>query len=292
MSAPPDAATAPVAAGRRLALAEAARRPRLLAGGLVLATVVLVSVLAPVVAPFDPNAGDPAIRLSPPGTGGHLLGTDDQGRDVLSRIMWGGRSSLSVAVAGVAVATALGTAAGLVAGFRRGVLSALLMRFVDALLAFPVIFFALALAQVISPGHRVVIATVVFAAVPYIARIVFAEAKLESRKDYAVGARLLGSGTRTTLLREVLPNVAPTVVVYSTTLVGLMIVFSSSLSALGLGVQPPAADWGRMVSEGARVIVSGSPHVALVPGLVILVVGLAFNWVGDGLRDVIDPRTV
>ncbi|GGM84330.1 ABC transporter permease [Thermopolyspora flexuosa] len=265
----------------------------------IIAAVALVSLLAPVVAPYDPDLADGSIKYLGPGEQGHLLGTDEQGRDILSRLIWGGRTSLIVAFLASAAATVIGSLLALVAGLsddRVAGLSddrvaGLIMRTVDIMFAFPVIMIALVFAVLLGPGTPVVVLSIVFSAVPYVARVIFAEVKLQRGREYVEAAESLGSGFLAIVFREVLPNVAGQIVVYGTGLVGGMIVFSSSLSALGIGVQPPTADWGRMISEGAKVIITGNVYPALLPGLVVLVVALAFNWLGDGLRDVFDPHT-
>ncbi|GAA2898596.1 ABC transporter permease [Streptosporangium fragile] len=251
---------------------------------------VLLGAFAPVVAPYDPDLADGGIKYLGIGEQGHLLGTDEQGRDILSRLIWGGRTSLIIAALASLTATVLGSVLALVAGFSNDKVAGLIMRTIDIMFAFPVIIIALVLAVIFSPGTPVVVLSIVFAAIPYVTRVVFAEVKLQRGREYVEAAESLGAGFLSILLREVLPNVIGQIVVYGTGLVGGMIVFSSSLSALGIGVQPPTADWGRMISEGAKVIISGSVHVALLPGLVVLLVALAFNWLGDGLRDVFDPH--
>lgn len=274
---------------RRSALARFARDRQAVLGFAVIAVVVAVSVLAPWLAPHDPNAADAESVLAPAGSAGHLLGTDEQGRDVLSRLVYGGRTALVVSVASVTVALVAGTAVGLFAAFAGRRASGALMRLVDLMFAFPVILVALSLAAVVRPGAWVLAGTVVFGAVPYVARIVFAEARVEREKDYVEAARSLGASEAALVCTEVLPNLASSVVIYGTSLVGVNIVFTASLSALGLGVQPPDADWGRMISEGAKVLVTGSPGVATFPAAAVLLVSLAFNWLGDGLRDVLNP---
>lgn len=274
---------------RRSATARFVRNREAMLGALVLGAIVLVSLLAPLISPYDPNAGNAETVLLPTGSSGHLLGTDEQGRDVLSRLLHGGRSALVVSVVSVAVAVTIGTVLGLLGAFAGRRFSGALMRIIDLMFAFPVILVALSLAAMVQPGPWVLVGTVVFGAVPYVTRIVYAEAKVERDKDYVEAARSLGASEYEVLRREVLPNLASSVVIYGTSLVGVNIVFTASLSALGLGVQPPEADWGRMISEGAKVLVTGSPGVATFPALAILLVSLAFNWLGDGLRDVLDP---
>lgn len=258
-------------------------------GFIVLA--LLVSALAPWIAPYDPNAADPTLRLLPPGTPGHLLGLDTQGRDILSRVLWGGRASLLASIVPVLGAVSIGTALGLVAGYSQSRWSALIMRAIDILFAFPMVLLAIGLATALGPGLWTVGLTIVFSATPYLTRVVYAGVRAERDKEYVEAARALGAPWWVIMKTEILPNVATSVVVYGTTLVGGMIVFLSGLSFLGLGPQPPTADWGRMVSEGAKELVLGAPHVATIPALAIVSVALAFNWLGNGLRDVLDTRS-
>lgn len=257
----------------------------------VIVLALLLSALAPWIAPYDPNVADPALRLAPPGTPGHLLGLDGQGRDLLSRLLWGGRESLLSTIAPVAVAVLISLALGLFAGYTRGRAAALVMRVVDILFAFPMVLLAIGLATALGPGFWTIALTIVFTATPYLTRVVYAGVRAERDKEYVEAARVLGAPTRTVLLCEILPNVATPAIVYGTTLVGSMIVFLAGLSFLGLGTQPPTADWGRMVSEGAQVLVLDAAHVATVPALAIVAVALAFNWLGNGLRDILDPQT-
>ncbi|MFW0785678.1 ABC transporter permease [Gordonia sp. CPCC 206044] len=256
----------------------------------VLTLVIVVSALAPWLAPFDPTVGDPASRYLQPGSDGHLLGTDEQGRDILSRLIWGGRATIVPTAIATSVAVLIGSAIGLLAGWSRSWVSSGVMRIIDILFAFPVVIVAFALAEVIGMGVWVVASAVVFAAVPYVTRIVYAETRRQRELEYVEASIGLGASSWTILRSEILPNVGATIIVYWTSLIGILIVLASSLSALGIGVQPPTPDWGRMVAEGAKVLISGSPFVAIVPGVAILIVGLAFNWLGDGLRDVLDPR--
>lgn len=264
---------------------------KLVFGSLVfILLVIAVSLLAPWLAPYDPNAADPTIRLAPIGTANHWLGVDAQGRDILSRVIWGGRSSLLTSILPVTAAVVLSLALGLLAGYKGGRLADFIMRVIDVAFAFPMILLAIGLAMAFGPGLWTVALTVIFSATPYLTRVVYAEVRAERDKEYVEAAQALGASHWEILVRELLPNVATSVIVYGTTLIGGMIVFSSGLSFLGLGAQPPTADWGRMVSEGAKVLILGSAQVATVPALVIVAVAIAFNWLGDGLRDVLDPR--
>ncbi|WP_024805322.1 ABC transporter permease [Nocardia sp. BMG51109] len=275
---------APRRAGRRRYSAQ------LLAGAVLIGSAVVVSLLAPVLAPYDPLATDPGAKFLSPGSAGHPLGTDELGRDLLSRLLWGGRTSLLLSAAAVATATVLGSIAALFAGFSGPRVSGVVMRIVDMVFAFPVILVAVALAAVLSPGPAVVVVAIVFAVVPYVTRVVFTEVKQHTGREYVEAAVALGATRATLMVREVLPNVAGAIVVYATGLVATMIVFSASLSAVGIGVQPPTPDWGQMIASGAKVVLSGHMYVAVIPGLTVMVVALACNWLGDGLHDLSSPR--
>lgn len=257
----------------------------------VIAIVVLVSVLAPILAPYNPLTENFAARYLPPFHEPHLLGTDSEGRDILSRLIYGGRTTLLVSFLATTVAVAIGTVLGLLAAFCRDWLSAFIMRTVDLLLAFPVIMVALSLAEIVGSGVWVIGISIVFSAMPYVARITFGEAKRDRDKEYVEAARALGAGPWSVLLLEVLPNISTSVIVYWSSLIGITTVFASSLSAIGVGIQPPTPDWGQMIQEGSQVLLSGDPWDAIFPGLAVLIVGLAFNWLGDGLRDILDPQS-
>jgi len=267
------------------------RHGQFYAGAAIIVVIVAVSLLAPLIAPDSPLAQNFAERFRPPFSDGHLLGTDSQGRDVLSRLIWGGRASLLVAFLATTAAAVIGTVAGLSAAFARDWLSALIMRTTDLLLAFPVVMIALSLAEIIGPGAWVIGVSITFSAVPYITRITYGEARRERGKEYVEAAVALGAGRWSVMLREVGPNISTSVLVYWSSLIGITTVFAASLSAIGVGIQPPTADWGQMLADGAQVLLSGSPWEAIIPGLAVLLVGLAFNWLGDGLRDLLDPRS-
>jgi ABC-type dipeptide/oligopeptide/nickel transport system permease subunit len=288
---PLDDAVSPAAPPRwRDALARLWSNRLAAVGVVTIVLVTLVSIAAPWLTPYDPNAGDPALRLAGIGTPGHWLGLDDQGRDLFSRLIWGGRSALAVVVIAVTAACVLSLAIGLYAGYARGRTAALVMRLIDILFAFPMILLAINLATTLGPGFVTVGVTVLLSALPYLTRVVYAGVRAERDKEYIEAARALGASSFDIVRREILPNVLTPLVVYGTTLIGGMIVFLAGLSFLGLGVQPPTADWGRMVSEGTRLMLLGGAHVATLPALAIVVLSLAFNWLGDGLRDALDPR--
>lgn len=279
-------------AARRRWLPRRLRHGQFVLAIVIIVVIVVLSIAAPWISPYDPTVPDAANRYLEPLSPGHFFGTDEQGRDILSRMLWGGRATLVPTFLATTAAALLGSVAGLLAGLFDSWPSAFFMRVVDVLFAFPVVIIALALAEVLGMGVWVIVFSIVFAATPYVTRVVYAETRRQRGQDYVIAARSLGAGWGAVAFREVLPNVIVTILVYWTSLIGVLIVFASSLSALGIGVQPPTPDWGRMVAEGAKVLISGSPAVAIIPGIAILLIGLAFNWLGDGLRDILDPHTV
>jgi ABC-type dipeptide/oligopeptide/nickel transport system permease subunit len=260
-----------------------------LLGGIVVITVILVSALAPLLSPHDPIAMEPAARLKPLGTAGYLLGADESGRDILSRLLWGGRVSLVVAIVPVVCAALTSLALGVVAAVQGGFVSQLIMRSLDVIFAFPRVIFAIALAAGLGSGMISVMAALWVGMVPYITRVVFTAAQSVKSLPFVDAARCAGASTHQIIWHEILVNVLPPLIVYSTTLMGFTVVIGAGLSFLGLGVQPPTPDWGIMVSGGRRVL-GVAPHVSTIPGLMILLVSIAFNLLGDGLRDALDPR--
>ena len=250
-----------------------------------------LAVFAPVVSPHDPYEAVNSMRNAPPGSDGFLLGTDSNGRDMLTRLIYGGRISLVVGFVPTFLAMAISLVLGLSAGYFGGWVDQAIMRTLDVLFAFPLVLLAIAIAGVLNPGVSTEIIAIMVVLVPYISRIVRTSTISVTAQPYIEAARAGGAGQWAILTRYVLPNMISPVIVYSTTLVGLMIVVGSGLSFLGLGVQQPAADWGAMVSEG-RVVLRKAPHVTVFPGLLIVAVSLAFNYIGDGLRDALDPKSI
>ncbi|WP_349826837.1 ABC transporter permease [Brevibacterium litoralis] len=255
-----------------------------------LAVVVLAAICAPLLTPYSPTEGDITMRLEGIGTPGHPLGLDGQGRDLLARLLYGGRWSLAVAVIPVIVAFPVSLTIGLLAGYFRGIAGEVIMRVLDVVFAFPLVLLALAFAAVLGAGLGNVMLAIGVGFVPFMSRVAYTSVVQESSKEYIEAARAAGHSTPSVLFRELLPNVVPELLVYSTTLCGMAIVTASGLSFLGVGVTPPTPDWGIMTSDGSGVLLEGIFHIATIPGLVILLVALAFNLVGDGLRDALDPR--
>lgn len=266
------------------------RRDRFALFGLLLVLLAIFSaIFAPYIAPHDPYRVSSTTRLLPPGTPGHVLGTDDIGRDILSRLFWGGRISLWVAFFPVLISGVIGLTLGLISGYHGGLIDQVLMRILDIVLAFPSILLAIGIAAALGPGLRNVIMAVVVVSIPVFSRLVRGLTLSVREREYVEAARCLGASQSRIILLHVLPNVLPPVIVYSTLETGRVVIFAAGLSFLGLGVQPPAADWGAMLAAGRQVL-AVAPHVATVPGVLIFLVTLGFNLFGDGLRDALDPR--
>lgn len=290
VSAPAAAETSEVGEAR---FVEAWRRyasDRLAVVGLVIIVVVVfAAVFAPWVAPFDPNFQYEGLRRAGPGVEGHLLGTDEVGRDILSRLIFGGRLSLFVSVTPTVIAAVIALGLGMAAGYAGGKTDQIIMRGLDVFFAFPVVLLAILIAGVLGPGPRNQIIAIIFILVPYMARVVRTQVVSLRNQDFVEAARATGAGPREIIGHELLPNVIGPLIVYATVLVGFMILVAAGLSFFGLGASPPASDWGYMVNTGKGTITT-SPHVVLMPSIMIVLVALAFNFVGDGLRNVLDPH--
>src|SRR5438132_2156185 len=250
-------------AGRFTAFLRAFIRDRQAVAGLVIVAVAGgAAVAAPLISPWDPLKSVEVDRLSPPGTPGHLLGTDEQGRDILSRLIWGGRISLLVGIVPTVAAGLVALLLGLVAGYREGMLDQLIMRVLDVFFAFPLVLLAIAIVGVIGPGVGNQMFALAVVLVPYSTRVVRTATLSVKPLEFIEAVRALGAGSGRVLWRHLVPNVLPPLLVYTSTLVGLMIVASSGLSFLGLGVQPPTPDWGVMVGSGRLVIYRLEEHTS------------------------------
>ena len=258
-------------------------------GVVIIAIAGGAALAAPLISPWDPLAAAGVERLSPIGTRGHLLGTDEQGRDILSRLIWGGRASLLVGILPTVAAGIVALGLGLLAGYAGGAVDHVIMRALDVFFAFPLVLLAIAIVGVIGPGMQNQMFALAVVLVPYSTRVVRTATLSVKPLEYVEAARALGASRGRLIGRHLLPNVLPPLLVYTSTLVGMMIVASAGLSFLGLGVQPPTPDWGVMVGNG-RLVLYRAAHVATIPGIVIVVAALAFNFVGDGLREALDPR--
>lgn len=258
-----------------------------LVGVLILLLLTLSALLAPWVAPYKPDAQDLAAMLAAPSPQ-HWMGTDDLGRDVLSRVIYGGRISLAVGFFAMLVAILVGGTIGAAAGFAGGLVDNVLMRVTDAALSIPYLFILLVLSVLITPSTPGLILIIGLTQWMYPARIVRAEFLSIKQREFVEGARALGATTWRIMLRHILPNALPSLLVNATLAVGQSIIIESVMSWLGLGIQPPTASWGSMLSD-AQTYVTSAPWLAIFPGLMIFLTVLSFNLAGDGLRDALDP---
>jgi peptide/nickel transport system permease protein len=265
------------------------RDPVAVVSAAVLLAILAASLLAPVLALQDPLAQDLLSRLKGFGSDDHLLGTDQFGRDVLSRLLWGGRNSLQVALVPAVLIFCAGTTIGLIAGYNGGLVDQILMRLVDILLAFPALLLAIAITAAFGRSMQNAMLALTVVSIPGFARIIRATTLVVREQPYVLSARSAGAGSLRLMLVHIFPNVFPIALVYVTLLVGNLIIAGAALSYLGLGVQPPEPDWGAMVFDGSKVLAQ-APHLSLAAGTLIFLVTLAANLVGDALRDVLDPR--
>jgi peptide/nickel transport system permease protein len=264
------------------------------ASGIVLLVLVAVTLLAPWVSPHDPVAVNIRHRLAPPawmegGTTQHLLGTDQVGRDLLSRVIWGGRVSLLVGVAAVVTSASLGVLLGLGAGYAGGRADTVIMTILNVMLSFPFVLLALAVIAVLGPSLPNMILVLGAAGWPVYTRVVRAETQAIRERDFVVAGRALGMGHARIVFRQILPNLVSAITVIATLQVAQVIIAEAFLSFLGLGVQPPTPAWGNMLGEG-RVYMLNSWWIAAFPGLAIFVTTLVINLMGNALRDWLDPH--
>ena len=259
-----------------------------MAGGIITGIVLLVMLLGDWIRPYPPTAIDYDHTLSRPSLT-HLAGTDDFGRDILSRLIIGSRYSLGMGLVATSVGAVLGAAWGIASAFYGRWVDNVSMRVVDVLLAFPGILLAIAIVAILGPGLvNVVIAVGVFG-IPTFARLTRAPALAAKAQEYIHAARAMGAGNRRIMARHILPAVMPAILVYFTLRLGTTILTASALSYLGLGVQPPTPEWGAMLAS-ARLFLNVAPHLVLAPGITISLAVLGFNLLGDGVRDALDPR--
>lgn len=275
-------------------LSELKQHPIALLGGIIVLLFILMAVFAPYLAPHDPEIGSLRNRLEPPmwqegGSPEFLLGTDAQGRDLLSRVIFGARVSLAVGILTVAISVVIGLSLGAAAGYHRGWLDTGVSRFADLLMAFPFLIFAIAMMAFIGPGFGNLIFALTFKGWVEFFRLVRGEMMNEKTREYVEAARALGRSHSAIISTEILPNIMQAVFVVGTLRMGFFIVTEASLSFLGLGIQPPTPAWGSMVAEGRDVILIAW-WVSTLPGLAIVLLVLSLNLFGEGLRDILDPR--
>lgn len=256
--------------------------------GLFLALLVVAALFGPQLAPHAPNRMSPALRLKPPSLS-HLMGTDEFGRDVLSRLISGTRLTLIVSLFSVAIAAVGGTLLGMLAGYKRGPVEMVIMRLIDLILSFPSILLALFVVTFLGPEMRNVIMTIGVLYIPRFARVMHGVTLAAREQEYVEAARSIGASTSRIILRAILPNVLAPLMIQISLAMGDAILLESSLSFLGMGPPPPAIAWGRMISESGPFM-KLSPYVLLGPAVVISCTVLAFNLFGDAVRDALDPR--
>jgi peptide/nickel transport system permease protein len=254
----------------------------------MLVIMYAAAVFTPLIAPYKPTAIDLFDVQAPP-TQEHLLGTDELGRDALTRLMYGSQISLSVGLVATVISTLVGVALGAVAGYYGGTIDNLIMRFVDVMLSFPTLFLLIILAAYFKTTVLGVMLIIGLTGWMGVARLVRGEFLSLKEKEFTEAARALGIGDRRIIFRHIMPNALAPVTVAATLNVGYAIIYESALSFLGVGIQPPAASWGNMLTN-AQDYIWNAPWLAFWPGLMIFLVVLAFNFVGDGLRDALDPR--
>lgn len=258
-------------------------------GFFIVCFMVLMAVLAPILAPYKPNAINPGIPFKGVGFPGHLLGTDDLGRDILSRILYGARVSLIVAAGATIVGAAIGVLIGLLAGYCGGVVDTVLMRFMDGLFSFPFILLSMILITVLGNGVINVIFAIGIASVPGFARITRGQVLVVKEEEYCNACKVVGISHSRLLFAHILPNCVSQIIVYGTLRIASAIISEASLSFLGLGIALPTASWGSILRVG-RDCLTTAPHVAGIAGVIILVTVVGFNLLGDGIRDVMDPK--
>jgi len=272
----------------RLALRRLARRRVALVGLAVVLFFTVIALAAPLLAPYDSLATDWRLVRKPP-SAMHLFGTDDLGRDVLSRVIWGARASLMAGLVSVSIALAVAVPLGLVSGYLGGVVDGLVMRIVDAMLAIPFLILAIALAAFLGPSLINAMIAIGVVQTPIFTRLTRGQVLAVRHEDYIEAARAVGNPHRRIMLRHILPNVLAPILVQATLAIAAAIIAEAALSFLGLGQQPPAPSWGSMLNTATRFL-SQAPWMAVWPGSAIFSLVLSFNLLGDGLRDALDPR--
>jgi len=265
------------------------RNPRVLIGGSIIALLLLAALTAPFVAPYDPIKVDVSQSLEPP-SAAHLFGTDDLGRDVLSRVIWGSRISLSVGLISVGIGFSIGVSLGLIAGYLGGLVDLLAMRAIDALLAFPALLLAIAITAALGPQIQNAMIAIGIVAVPLYTRLTRGQVLALREREFVLAARTIGCSPLRIVLGHLFPNIANPLIVQATLGTAGAILAEAALSFLGLGAQPPAPSWGQDINYNARYLSNLMWWMSLGPGTAIFLAVFSFNFHGDALRDVLDPR--
>ena len=264
------------------------RRKIVLVSFIIVILAVLVAIFADFVAPFGPLEMDLTNVLAPPG-GAHLLGTDAVGRDLLSRIIHGSRIAFTAGISTVLVSAAFGTLVGLIAGYSKGIVQTVIMRFTDAIMSFPPIILALLIASVLRMGVPGVVLAIAITMFPGYIRLICGQVLSIKQNDYVSAAKVAGAKTTHILFRHVLPNCLSPLIVQMTMMMGVAIMAEAGLSFLGIGITPPTPAWGSLTFDGYRFLMN-RPLLSIAPGLSIMILVFSFNMVGDGLRDALDPK--
>ncbi len=262
--------------------------PLAMIGLFIIVAFVVLSLAAPLLAPYDPSVQNLGNRLSAP-TAAHWFGTDELGRDILSRILYGGRVTLGMVIAVVILVAPIGLFIGCIAGYFGGIVDTALMRVTDVFLAFPRLILALAFVAALKPGVESAVLAIALTAWPPYARLARAETMTLRKSDFVAAAKLTGASPFRIILRHIMPLCVPSVIVRITLDMSSIIITAASLGFLGMGAQPPSPEWGAMIATAKRFIFE-QWWVATIPGIAIFLVSLAFNFLGDGLRDVLDPK--
>lgn len=258
-------------------------------GLFVILVVLVLALFSPQIATHEVEDMDFMHIFALPGEGGHLFGTDDYGRDLFSRLVYGSRVSLMVGIVAVGIGSLLGTVIGVIAGFFGGLVDSIIMRIMDALLSFPYVLLAIAMMAVLGPGLFNAMLAIGIVMIPSFSRVVRSAVLTYRNEEFVTAARLMGGSNLWVIMFHILPNIIPTIIIYASLNFAGAIISEATLSFLGLGIQPPTPSWGSMLSE-AKNYLQTAPNMAIFPGIAILVSCLGFNLLGDGLRDVLDPR--
>jgi peptide/nickel transport system permease protein len=273
-------------------LRELVRRPSALFGLIVVVIVLLTAIFAPWIVHFSPDnqlTDGLSLEGAPlPPSGEHLFGTDTLGRDLLSRVLFGARTSLIIGLVANGVAVAIGLLVGLLAGYLRGTVGNLLMRFTDLMMAFPALLLAIALAALLKPSLWIVAMVIALVNWVQVARIVYTETRGLVERDFIVAERSLGAGNGRIIFLHILPHLMPTAIVWGTLGIATTVLLEATLSFLGIGVQPPQPSWGNIIFESQSYF-QDAPWLVFIPGAIILATALSFNLIGDALRDILDP---
>ncbi len=270
-------------------LRNAARSKAVLIGGIIVLAVVLAAILAPLLSTHDPYEMNVKERLLDPLEGGHLLGTDQFGRDLYTRILYGAQVSLEVGIVSVSLALVIGVTLGLISGYYGGWIDTVIMRFVDIVLSFPVLLLAIAFVAALGPGIENVIIALALVYWTSYARLVRATVLSIKEEEYVQAARTIGSSDFRIIVYNILPNCLAPIIVVATLGLGQAIVAEATLSFLGLGIQPPESSWGWTLAFGMKFI-QDAPHLSIYPGVAIMLTVLGFNLLGDGIRDLTDTK--